>query len=123
MSNTTALNSLNLDPSASIVQSQVNGLAGNLALGIPVTYKTSGQISGYTPALSEVVYTTDTGHFYIGDGSSSGGSAFAPPLDQAALRRLEIIVPRHRFIGPWLAGARASANVSPGLGFCIGNSI
>ena len=87
--------------------------------GLRIRPLTDAQRLSLTPPLGDIIMTSDTNLYYVGDGVTVGGVASATGLTLAQARRLNIIEPRaHDF----LASLRAASGAGfPGLG--VGNSI
>lgn len=104
-----------LDPPAP-TRTAVNRAA---ARGGGLTLLTNTARLAYTPGRDEVVYTTDTAVFYVGDGATAGGVTTYPTgYTEAQLKRNGWIQPRHRLFLPRL---RSTTVGVPGA--CYGNSI
>jgi lysophospholipase L1-like esterase len=92
------------------------------SLGATLTLNTNAQRTARTPANGEIVYTTDTHGFYVGDGSTAGGVASPTGLTTEQMIRMGFIKPRHR---NWLAALgyaiRSGGNVPTSV--AVGNSI
>lgn len=87
--------------------------------GIRLRVLTDAERQAITPSTGDVILTSDTHLYYVGDGATAGGVASSTGLTLAQAKRLGIIEPRTRDL---LACVR-SAGVTGFKGFGVGNSI